>query len=123
MQINSFWPAISGLVLSTLLFCLPGDKFSKAGWLEELELDKIVHVGLFAMLVFFWCLPAQSRIKELGRLHKMYIWITLTFIGYGVAIEFIQRDLIPYRSFDFFDIVADTVGCFMGWIAVKKLSK
>jgi hypothetical protein len=123
IRVNTFWPAILGFILATLLFCLPGDRFSKAGWLEELELDKVVHVGLFAMLVFLWCVPLRSRIREVNRLSKMYIWITLSFVSYGVVIEFIQRDLIPYRSFDLFDIVADTIGCFTGWVAVKWFSR
>jgi len=123
IRINSFWPVIFGLVGATLLFCLPGDRFSKAGWLEELELDKVVHIGLFAILVFLWCLPVQTRITEPTRLSKMYIWITLSFVSYGVIIEFIQRDLIPYRSFDPFDIVADAIGCVIGWFAVRKLPK
>jgi VanZ family protein len=122
IQIKSFWPAMFGLLVATLLFCLPGDRFSKASWLEELELDKVVHVGLFAMLVFLWCMPARARIRDVRRVNKMYIWITLSFVSYGIIIEFIQRDLIPYRSFDIFDIVADTTGCLIGWFVVRKLT-
>jgi hypothetical protein len=121
IQTKSFVPAIGGLVVATLLFCLPGDRLSEAGWLEDLELDKVVHVGLFAMLVFLWCLPARWRVKDTDRLNSVYGWIAISFFAYGVIIEFVQRDLIPYRSFDLFDIVADTIGCFIGWIAIKKL--
>jgi VanZ family protein len=122
IRIRSFFPAICVLIIATLLFCLPGDQLSEAGWLEDLELDKVVHVGLFAMLVFLWCLPAKWRVKRISNVNTVYGWITILFIAYGVAIEFIQRYFIPYRSFDFFDIVADTVGCAIGWIAVKKLA-
>ena len=31
---------------------------------------------------------------------------------YGVAMEFVQENWIPNRSFDVFDIAADTVGSF-----------
>ena len=120
IQTKSFAPALIGLIVATLLFCLPGNQFSKAGWLEELELDKVVHIGLFTMLVFLWCLPFRSRVKQ-QRLNKIYLTITLAFVGYGIVIEFVQRNLIPYRSFDFFDIVADTVGCVIGLIVIRKL--
>ena len=120
IQTKSFLPAAFAFVVATLLFCLPGDRLSEASWLEDLELDKVVHVGLFAVLVFLWCLPLQLLIKNTDRRNTIYGWITLGFIAYGVAIEFIQRDLIPYRSFDLYDIVADTIGCGVGWIVIRK---
>jgi VanZ family protein len=46
----------------------------------------------------------------------------LAFLVYGIAIEFIQRNFVPHRSFDFFDIVADAVGCVVGFIVAKKIS-
>ena len=113
-------PAICAFVVATLLFCLPGDQISEAGWLEDLELDKVVHVGLFSGLVFLWCLPFQLLIQNIDRRKLVYGLITLAFIIYGVAIEFIQRDFIPFRSFDSYDIVADTIGCAIGWITIRK---
>lgn len=120
IQTKSFVPAICAFIIATLLFCLPGDKISEAGWLEDLELDKVVHVGLFSGMVFLWCLPFQLLIENAERRKLIYGLITLAFIIYGVAIEFIQRDFIPFRSFDFYDIVADTIGCAIGWITIRK---
>lgn len=120
IQTKSFVPAVGAFVVATLLFCLPGDRLSEAGWLEDLELDKVVHVGLFAGLVFLWCLPFQLLIENTDRQKRIYTWIALTFMAYGVAIEFIQRDFIPYRSFDVYDIIADTIGCAIGWVTIRK---
>ena len=120
IQTKSFVPAIAAFIVATLLFCLPGDRLSEASWLEDLELDKVVHIGLFAVLVFLSCLPLQSLIESKYRRNRSYAWIAIGFIAYGIAIEFIQRDLIPYRSFDIYDIVADTMGCIIGWIAIRK---
>ncbi len=123
IQTKSFVPAICAFIVATLLFCLPGDQLSEAGWLEELELDKVVHVGLFAGLVFLWCLPFQLLIKDVDRQKKIYALIAIGFMVYGVVIEFIQRDLIPYRSFDIYDIVADIIGCAIGWITIRNWPK
>ena len=120
IQTKSFVPAVGAFVVATLLFCLPGDRLSEAGWLEDLELDKVVHVGLFAGLVFLWCLPFQLLIENTDRQKRIYTWIALSFMAYGVAIEFIQRDFIPYRSFDVYDIIADTIGCAIGWVTIRK---
>ena len=120
IQTKSFLPAACAFIIATFLFCLPGDRLSEAGWLEELELDKVVHIGLFAGLVFLWGLPFQLLIENADRRNLIYGLITFGFIIYGVAIEFIQRDFIPFRSFDLYDIVADTVGCAIGWITIRK---
>lgn len=121
IQINSFWPAVVGFVIATLLFCLPGEKFPEAGWLDQIHFDKVVHIGLFAMLVVLLSLPFRSRLKSLRRLNQLYVWIMMGYIAYGIAIEFIQKDFIPHRSFDVFDIVADTVGCVTGYLVVRRL--
>ena len=121
IQIKTYWPAIFGLVTATMLFCLPGEEFPEAGWLEDIQLDKIIHVGLFFVLVILWCLPSGSRISPKG-INRVYLYITFAFFVYGIAIEFIQRYFVPHRSFDIFDIVADTVGCVAGFIVAKKIS-
>lgn len=120
-QIKSFWPAIVGLIIATLLFCLPGEEFPEAGWMDELHLDKFIHVGLFIMLVVLWCLPSGYRLENKKRINTRYIQIALAFVIYGIAIEFIQRHFIPHRSFDFFDIIADAGGCVVGLILVRKI--
>jgi VanZ family protein len=121
IQIKTYWPAVFGLVAATMLFCLPGEEFPEAGWLEDIQLDKIVHVGLFFTLVVLWCLPSGIRTNQ-QRINRVYLYITLAFFAYGIAIEFIQRDFVPHRSFDFFDIVADTIGCVTGFVVARKIS-
>lgn len=122
IQINTFWPAVFGLIVATMLFCLPGEEFPEASWLEDIQLDKLVHIGLFFVLVVLWCLPSASSINNRHRLNRVYAWITFAFLVYGVAIEFIQRDFVPHRSFDFFDIVADGIGCVVGFVVARKIS-
>lgn len=121
IKIHSFLPAVAGLIGATLLFCLPGDNLPDVGWLDKIHFDKIVHIGLFSTLVTLWCLPFKARLEDSVVLNRRYGWITGAFVLYGIAIEFIQRDYIPYRSFDGFDIVADIVGCIVGLIAVKRI--
>ncbi len=52
----------------------------------------------------------------------MHLWIALAFVFYGVFIEVIQLNFVPNRSFDFFDILANTVGCAFGGIVAKTNS-
>lgn len=43
--------------------------------------------------------------------------------GYGVVMEFVQRNYIPNRSFDAWDIVADTAGSFIAFFILLKWKK
>jgi VanZ family protein len=120
IRITSFWPAIVALIGATLLFCLPGQELPRINWLDKIHFDKIAHVGLFSVLVFLWILPPRSRVTDKQKINRMYLWIAVAFVAYGIAIEFIQVNFVPHRSFDFFDIVANTVGCAFGGIAASK---
>jgi len=123
IRIKSFWPASIGLVLATTLFCLPGKEFPEQDWFEKILLDKWIHVGLFTVLVALWCLPLINRISEMSRLRNLFIWITVGFIGYGIVIEFIQGNFIPYRTFGIDDMVADAIGCGIGLLFANKQRK
>lgn len=49
-----------------------------------------------------------------------FLLITVSAIAYGIVIEFIQRDFIPNRSFDVWDIAADIVGSIIAFIWCRK---
>lgn len=114
MKVRSFIPGIIGLIVATVLFCLPGKEFPEQDWFAKIYLDKWVHIGLFAVLVSLWTLPFIHRIDDAPRLRVLFIWIALCLVVYGVAIEFIQGWFIPYRTFGIDDIAADVIGCGAG---------
>ena len=109
--------AVTWFVVMTILFLLPGSSLPRESWLDTLRVDKLAHVGLFAVLVFLCCgafYPAP--------LHPLHSTIILSII-YGLMIEIIQGLWIANRSFDFFDLASDTIGVFAGffvWLRVYK---
>jgi glycopeptide antibiotics resistance protein len=123
IRIKSFWPGIIMLVMATVLFCLPGKEFPEQDWFAKIYLDKWIHVGLFAFLVVLWTLPFIYQIEELKRLHVIFFWVMVCFIFYGIAIEFIQGWFIPYRTFGVDDIIADTIGCGLGYFWTRRRAK
>jgi len=123
INVRSFWLGSIALIGATVLFCLPGRQFPKEDWFEKLFLDKWVHIGLFAVLVVLWCLPLFSRIESRSRLINFFIWISIAFVVYGIVIEFIQGNFIPNRSFGIDDMVADAVGCGVGFMFVHNQLK
>jgi len=49
----SFLFPLLWLIISTLLLTIPGSSFPKENWLEKIWFDKWVHIGMFAIMVFF----------------------------------------------------------------------
>jgi VanZ family protein len=70
--------------------------------------DKLGHVGAYTALMawFAWLYPSHS-----------VRWIcAVGFATLGVGLEFAQA-LTDYRTFELTDMVADTTGVVLGWLA------
>jgi VanZ family protein len=122
IKINSYWPAIAWMLLSTIAFILPGSTFPKDNWLGDIQFDKIVHVGILSIMVFLWCLPTINRPSPKSAV-KILVGIAIGFFSYGVLMEFIQDFFVSNRSFDWGDIGADAVGCLVGFFLSKRQLK
>ncbi len=117
--------AVSWLIITTLLLTLPGSAFPKENWLDKIGFDKWVHLGLFAIMIFLWCWLASQLLHGSKKLLPFFLLITLFFSGYGIAMEYVQENLVSNRSFDTGDIYADIAGCVLGfgysyWRYIKK---
>lgn len=123
VKIKTFWPGIVMLILATIAFFIPGPELPKQEWMIDISIDKLVHVGLFAVLVVLWCLPAMVRIQRADRQRSILLWITLGFLLYGILIEFIQGNFIEGRTFGVDDMIADALGCLIGFLVVKYQAK
>lgn len=112
----SFVFATGWLMLITLLLCIPGTRLPKVQWHDKIFLDKWIHVFLFLVLVFLWCRAYTIKTK------KIFLLITVLCIVYGVVMELVQEYLIPFRSFDLRDMIANSIGAVAGYfISVKRL--
>jgi VanZ family protein len=118
---NRFLPAIAWLMLSLVLFCVPGSTFPKSPLLAVFQADKWAHFILFFILCFLFARPFRNSGIEAAQRHKWFLSIMLLGIGYGVIIEFVQKYWIPNRSFETWDIVAGSAGCFLAWLNNKRL--
>jgi VanZ like family len=111
-----FIPAVIWFIIANILFLMPGEDVPTVSFLDLIYFDKWVHAGLFGGLVFLTAYPftrAGSSTK------KMLIKISITFILYGILIEFLQKYVAIDRDFDINDIIADATGCVLGFIAAN----
>lgn len=71
--------------------------------------DKWVHFLMFGIFAFLWlCTRPAPRLKEL-------LPVLLLTAAFGYLIELLQR-VLPFlnRSFDHYDVLADTIGGTLG---------
>jgi VanZ family protein len=114
LKLTRFLPGIAWFCTSFYLFTLPGNRLPKFTWFDKIYGDKIVHVGIFALLIALFLMPFLHHPPK--KIKRIALLLALCGIIYGTAIEFIQGNFIPNRSFDVWDIVADTAGSFIPFL-------
>jgi hypothetical protein len=120
-----FFFSAGWLILTTILLTLPGGSFQTGGFFIKIPwFDKWVHIGLFAVMALLFCLWMLRKGIPRGNENKVLLGCGLACLVYGIAMEFIQKNFIPLRSFDNGDIVADAVGSLLGiWFARRYIKK
>lgn len=105
-------------LLANLGFYLPS--VPETGPAGPVGIDTIYHVGVFALTV--WALGrllAPQRRFPIG-------WVVLAAAVHAVLIEILQGALLPQRSADPADVLADLVGIAVGvlaWTVERRLRR
>lgn len=113
-----FYRIIFFAYLPILLFAtlMPADIVSSNAetWISKLKLkneDKVIHFTLFFIFTFLFILSDFIRNKKL---------VLITSILLGISIEILQFIMNLGRSFEFLDIVANTLGAFIAYYILRK---
>ncbi len=105
-------------LLITLLFLMP--KVDIPSIKTDIPIDKIGHTIIYLFLVFGWLLFFYRFHNRHLSVSKA-ILIGLMCFFYGIIIETVQELMIPLRQAEFFDVLANTIGLFIGFILFWKL--
>jgi len=97
-------------LLTIGLLCLPGKVIPGLGLFGIKHLDKLAHIVLFGGFVLLWGLYSWQRKKLRFDWLFALAGITVLSIIIGIAMEYVQVNFVPNRSFDVWDIWADVVG-------------
>ena len=99
---------------------IPGfvDFWDWLGW------DKIFHIFVFSVLTLLLMRGLYLQ-NSYPRLRSRHIVLSLGFgIVFGLLMEVMQRFFFVGRSGNAYDLLADAVGCLLGWLifylAMKK---
>lgn len=80
--------------------------------------DKLVHCGLFAVLAVLYSLGSIRRWNTRTVRIEIALKNTIVLISYGALIEWLQTYVFTWRSGDWNDLFADTVGACLGMFSV-----
>jgi VanZ family protein len=108
--LRAWAPALLWATVINRLSAIPGDRLPPLpGW----NFDKLVHGGIYGVLgaLSWWGARATfARARSVAQ--QIAIATTLTAV-YGITDE-LHQAFTPHRSPDPFDVIADTVGGFLG---------
>jgi VanZ family protein len=107
-------PGLLWAIIIMILLGLPGSDLPDTSFINIPYFDKIVHAGLFGILVFLlargFCLQNQFEY-----LRKYFVMLSLMMsICYGGLTEILQSTIFVERATDIFDFFADAVGSGIG---------
>ena len=108
---SRFW--LSGLwSLSITILCfMPSNDSLNMSFFSQMHLDKLAHIFLYLVLAF------------LLKRDELTPWTVFIFCFFlGLFIEICQGYFLPSRYFEFYDLIANIIGYFIG-IGLYKLIK
>ena len=120
ISFKKFIPGIVWFFIVLILMCLPGNQLPETDWLHINYFDKIMHVGVFAILGFLFCLPFHKSGVSTAERKSYFIKIALSVSIWGLTTEFIQKYIAIGRSFDLLDWTADSIGALIAFLITKK---
>lgn len=120
IPVKKFYPGIAWFFLVLILICIPGYDLPKVdNWLIEINFDKFIHVGIFAVLAWLFMLPVVRSALPVNQKWNWIIKVTIATVIWGITTELIQKFFIPGRSFTLADWLADGLGAIAALLYFK----
>lgn len=110
--------AILWLSAITVLLVIPGKAFPSENWMSLIQLDKWVHIILFAGLVTLWVKGIWKNYPSAFNYFRLSLAIAILSLLYGITMEIVQYYFVPNRSFELNDIFADLAGSLIGYLLI-----
>jgi len=115
-----FVPVFFWLIIVLVLSGYPGNQLPKvAVW----QFDKLVHVGMYAVLSFLLFLPLSKQFLNIEKRFRIRLIIILGGVSFGGLMEILQENIFINRSGDWIDFIANTIGSILGVFFTPSLFK
>ncbi len=116
--LRNYLPAIIWALVIAYLSTMGGINLPQSLW-EIVAVDKIGHFLVYAILVILLLIGLKKSKLDLST--KRVTWVLLSCIGYSIMLEFVQLYFFPHRYFEYLDILANIIGCTLGYLVYKFL--
>ncbi len=73
--------------------------------------DIWLHASTYFILAFWFGQLYTGKLRQIA--------VAVAFIGFGAVLEYIQAEMIPYRLYEFKDLLANTTGAGFAWLALR----
>ncbi len=83
------------------------------------RLDKLEHVLAYFVLTGVWLFT----LKDTNSVFKKKSLIIIACVFYGIILEALQMTLTSYRTGDYLDIIANSIGVFLALLIFNRISK
>lgn len=107
----------AGIIL--LLSGLPSGNFPDLSFWYFLTFDKFAHAFFYAVLVVLITIGEVKHHRFSSKRSQSVLKGLVVGFAYGFLIELLQAFLFVSRSADWTDVIANTIGCFVGVIYFK----
>ena len=115
---SSFYPSLIWFLIILVVSVLPSSNF------KEIEVsDKLLHFVFYAIFSFFLFFLSHNVTLGLDTLIKKWTFVFTVGTIVGLSIEFIQYTLIPSRSGEWLDVLANSVGLITMLSSIYLLKK
>ena len=106
-----------------MILCgLPGSCFPKVrNFWEWFGPDKLVHTLMFAVFAFSAIFGYRDEYRERNNSYRTKLQLVTLAISicYGALTEMMQAHIFRGRYGNFYDFIADVIGCFLGILVFK----
>ncbi len=99
-----------------ILSLIPGDQLPNFQF-DLISIDTFAHLVMYSVLAFlqlFGLRPREKENKMNQSKFRLYGWVILIGISFGLVIELIQGNYIYRRYFDIYDLWANFFGTIFG---------
>lgn len=110
LKIKGYLPASIWALFIFILIIFPKHNIPRLpDW--DISVDKLVHFGLFVVLILLILFGGKSKGKEWTRSLRIQVILLLFF--YGLMLELLQL-VVPDRNFSLIDLFSDLLGAITG---------
>ena len=117
-KLIDFIPFFIWVIIIYVLLTMPAKDFREVD-IEIPYADKIVHAGIFAVMVLLFAWP--YRFEPFKKNAQKILLIAIVATLYGIAMEFVQKNLTNPRGYEEWDMVADAAGALIGFFMARIL--